>query len=47
MAALAPGYATGYTYDQILPVAAIAIGIAGSIAIGSHFAARSKDRAGG
>ncbi|MGH3495520.1 MAG: VC0807 family protein [Sciscionella sp.] len=39
-------YSTGYTYDQILPIAATVLGILGSIAIGRYFAARGKARAG-
>lgn len=35
-------YSTGYTYDQVLPVAATVLGILGSIALGRYFAARGK-----
>jgi hypothetical protein len=37
-------FSTGYNYDQILPVVAIALGIAGSIVIGRHFATKGKAR---
>jgi hypothetical protein len=37
-------FSTGYTYDQILPLVAIALGIAGSIVIGRHFAAKGRAR---
>lgn len=35
-------YSTGYTYDQILPFAAIAAGLAGSMAIGRSIAQRGE-----
>ena len=38
-------YSTGYDYDQILPLAAIALGVLGSIAIGRHFAKKGQSRA--
>jgi uncharacterized membrane protein len=38
-------YSTGYTYDQILPFAAIAAGIAGSMAIGRSIARRGQAQA--
>lgn len=37
-------FSTGYNYDQILPLAAIALGIAGSIVIGRHFATKGRAR---
>jgi hypothetical protein len=37
-------YSTAYNYDQILPLAATALGIVGSIAIGRHFAQKGKAR---
>jgi uncharacterized membrane protein len=37
-------YSTAYNYDQILPLAAIGVGIVGSIAIGRHFSKRGEAR---
>ena len=37
-------YSTAYNYDQLLPVAAIALGLVGSIAIGRYFATKGKSR---
>jgi uncharacterized membrane protein len=37
-------FSTAYNFDQILPFVAIALGIAGSVVIGRHFAARGKAR---
>jgi hypothetical protein len=37
-------YSTAYNYDQILPFAAIGLGIVGSIAIGRHFARKGEAR---
>ena len=37
-------YPTAYNYDQTLPLAAIGLGIVGSIAIGRYFAKKSKAR---
>jgi uncharacterized membrane protein len=37
-------FSTGYNYDQILPLVAIALGIAGSIVIGRHFATKGRAR---
>ena len=37
-------YSTGYNYDQILPVVAIALGIGGSIAIGRYFTKKGEAR---
>ena len=37
-------YSTAYNYDQLLPVAAIALGIVGSIAIGRYFTKKGKTR---
>jgi hypothetical protein len=37
-------YSTAYNYDQTLPLAATALGIVGSIAIGRHFAKKGKAR---
>ncbi len=37
-------YSTAYNYDQTLPLAATALGIMGSIAIGRHFAKRGRAR---
>jgi hypothetical protein len=37
-------YSIGYDYDQILPLAAVALGIVGSIAIGRHFATKGRAR---
>ena len=37
-------YSTGYNYDQILPVVAIALGLAGSVAIARHFTRRGRAR---
>jgi hypothetical protein len=37
-------YATAYNYDQTLPLAAIGLGIVGSIAIGRYFAKKGKAR---
>jgi hypothetical protein len=37
-------YSTAYTYDQILPMAAIGLGILASIAIGRYFARRREPR---
>ncbi|MBV9363252.1 MAG: hypothetical protein JO039_11050 [Solirubrobacterales bacterium] len=39
-------YSTAYNYDQILPVAAIGLGIVGSLAIGRHFKERGEARSG-
>ena len=39
-------YSTAYTYNQILPVAATALGIIGSKTIGRHFATKGKKRGG-
>lgn len=39
-------YSTAYTYNQILPLLATALGIIGSVAIGRHFAAKGKARSG-
>ncbi len=38
-------YSTAYDYDQILPLVATALGIAGSITIGRYFAKKGKARA--
>lgn len=38
-------YATAYNYDQVLPLVATGLGIAGSMAIGRHFAKRGTARA--
>ena len=40
----ATGYSTGYNYDQILPLVATGVGIAGSVVIGRHFAAKGRAR---
>ncbi len=37
-------YATGYKYDQVLPIVATALGVVGSIAIGRYFAQKGKAR---
>ncbi len=37
-------YATGYNYDQLLPVVATALGIVGSIAIGRYFTKKGRAR---
>ena len=37
-------YSTAYNYDQTLPLAATALGIVGSIAIGRYFAKKGKAR---
>ena len=37
-------YSTGYTYDQILPFVAVAVGIAASMAIGRYFRRRGEAR---
>jgi predicted ATP-grasp superfamily ATP-dependent carboligase len=37
-------YSTGYNYDQVLPLVAIALGIAGSIVIGRYFARKGRAR---
>jgi hypothetical protein len=37
-------YSTAYNYDQILPMAAIGLGIAGSFAIGRHFREKGDQR---
>jgi uncharacterized membrane protein len=37
-------YSTAYNYDQILPLAATAVGILGSLAIGRYFTKRGKAR---
>lgn len=37
-------YATGYDYDQILPLVAVAAGIIGSIGVGRYFAKRGRAR---
>jgi hypothetical protein len=37
-------YATGYNYDQLLPIVATALGIIGSIVIGRYFAKKGKAR---
>ena len=37
-------YATAYSYNQILPLFATALGIVGSIAIGRYFTAKGKAR---
>jgi hypothetical protein len=37
-------YSTAYTYNQILPLVAIALGIVGSIVIGRYFANKGKAR---
>lgn len=37
-------FSTGYNYDQVLPLVAIALGIAGSVVIGRRFAARGRAR---
>jgi hypothetical protein len=37
-------YSTAYNYDQTLPLAATALGIVGSIAIGRHFAKKGEAR---
>jgi hypothetical protein len=39
-------YSTGYNYDQILPLVATAVGIAGSLAISRHYAHKGRSRAG-
>jgi hypothetical protein len=39
-------YSTAYTYNQILPLLAAALGIIGSVAIGRHFATKGKARGG-
>lgn len=38
-------YSTGYTYDQILPLVAVALGIAGSIVIGRYYRRKGEARA--
>jgi hypothetical protein len=38
-------YTTAYNFDQILPLIATALGIAGSIAIGAYYAKKGKARA--
>lgn len=35
-------YSTGYNFDQILPLVAIGIGIAGSVLIGRHYASKGR-----
>jgi len=40
-------YSTGYNFDQILPLVATAVGIAGSVVIGRYFASKGRARAGG
>jgi hypothetical protein len=37
-------YSTAYTYNQILPLVATALGVLGSIAIGRHFTNKGKAR---
>ncbi len=39
-------YPTAYSYDQILPLAGIGLGIVGSLAIGRHFNKRREARGG-
>ena len=39
-------YATGYNYDQLLPIVAIAVGIVGSIVIGRYFTKKGRARGG-
>jgi hypothetical protein len=39
-------YSTGYNYDQILPMVAIGLGVASSLAIGGHFN-HARESAGG
>ncbi|MBV8947837.1 MAG: hypothetical protein JOZ95_20590 [Solirubrobacterales bacterium] len=39
-------YSTAYNYDQILPWAAIGLGIVGSIAIGRYFNKKGEARGG-
>ena len=38
------GYSTAYNYDQVLPLAAVGLGIVASIAIGRHFAKKGEAR---
>jgi hypothetical protein len=38
------GYSTGYNYDQILPIVAVAMGIVGSVAIGRHYTQKGRAR---
>ncbi len=38
-------YSTAYTFDQVLPFAAIAVGIVGSVIIGRHFTSRGRAQA--
>ena len=38
------GYSTAYDYDQILPLAAVAVGFVGSIGIGRYFTKRGRAR---
>jgi len=37
-------YSTGYTYDQILPLVATGLGIAGSVLIGRHYTRKGRAR---
>ncbi len=37
-------YSTGYTYDQTLPLAAVGVGVAGSVLIGRYFTSRGRTR---
>jgi len=37
-------FSTAYNYDQILPLVAVALGIAGSVVIGRHFATTGRAR---
>jgi hypothetical protein len=37
-------FSTAYNYDQILPMAAVALGIVGSAVIGRHFATKGRAR---
>lgn len=37
-------YSTAYNYDQILPFAAISLGVTASIAIGRHFKRKGEAR---
>jgi hypothetical protein len=37
-------FSTAYNYDQVLPLVAIGVGIAGSVVIGRHYAAKGKAR---
>jgi uncharacterized membrane protein len=40
----ASDYSTGYTFDQVLPLVAIALGIVGSMVLGRYYAQRGRAR---